>query len=1592
MALPKWITPAGNLGIIPELDYYEYPLDAYDATATGGIIYSTSFDASHSTWQFKNGTVSVTATGLPYHSYGNPSNPIVANVQSYNVTFPLTAGTNTPGAQTVTAPGLIGFWINGVAAISPKITTMLPSGYSNIPGYTYNVGNTNEVNFANVVAEDLAGGYTSLTSRGTGQYHYHNFKFSAAWESGNAHVAGSTTNLGTAELDEIPYLNTRLTHSDGHSKILGWALDGYPIYGPYGYSVADDTTSAVQKMVSGYTVKDFGYRTAAVADPNRYPLGIFVEDYEFTDAGDLDQHNGRYCITPDYPEGTYAYFVTLDIDDNPVYPYVIGNTYYGTPARITQNNSQVTTSGLGVAPAGSILNTPRILGLEFTHISGDLPLGIQVNRIGKLQGVPLSERGPDQNVEYTFTIRARNTTTNEVADRTFSLTVTNISPPVIIPRDVDLGIYLDGEEFNLQLEAVEFNPSASLIWELKSGELPPGITLSSAGLISGYLLPITENLEGIVPGWDRTGWNLRSWDFAPGTISKTFVFSIEVFDGANYDLTSYRITVFPRDSLTADNDELKVDTTYIRAEQTETRHTPIILTTQSDLTPVRQSSYFSFQVEAIDLDNDVLQYTVASLASGAFDEQTLIGESDPYITSVPVSGNLFAGMYPLTSVTEIDELDETSENIVDFTKVNLVNGDAIKVLDTSGFWQEATVNNFTTVRLSGNVRVSGNVGDFLNQPLSGANAVVTGFSTTTGVIVFGGNVIYANPGDFITQPSTGANATVAEAVSNGQAARVTYTAGNFTTTGGNIQINGSNVNVYPTSITCQTDVSASYLTTETFVMNTTAGWCFVNSANTLSIATSITSVGVILGSASTEGTIGFDEGRFDQGAIALPSGLSLEPDTGWITGQLPSQTINEVVYTFEVSVFKDLYPEYVTSRLYNLTVLGDLYNRIDWITPVDLGTIQNGDISDLMVQALSTRDKPLFYRLEPNTYKRLPQGLLLTSSGLITGRVSFEMFGLDGGTTTIDNNATEFDNFYTFTVEAADYDRTIASSRTFTLRVIRRNVSPYEDLYLRAMLSQEQRTRFLEIITDRRVFPINLIYRNEDPFFGLAKDIRTLFLPGVVASKLSEYADAVLNNHFNKRIGFGEIKTARALDENFQPKYEVVYIELKDDNTTADGLWPAQEIDLSGIIDTPYYDLMGNIYTTAYPNAFDNMQTEVLNSIGYENKGALPDWMTSRQENGRVLGFKRAVVLAYTVVGGSKTIAYRLTQNGFNFNQLDFTVDRYQVDNSYSDNYNLDINRFVASEETTFDRYPRLGSVFGNKGTVNFAVSTPFEDINMHTTTYIKTTIGGLDGYKNFKDGDLLVFAEQEFRRDQNDIGSYNQGWNRVITSWDGNTWDFDVDTGDNAYQLVVGWAPDTYYQAGYTILNSGAYYRVNYSFFSGAVFANDLVYLGAFDNYNRKFEETPFDSDETVNSLTAIPLTAPVGTTPGLGWDEADYVPGYNEHNLDSSIANERIGIWRVNIDNNDMVTLTFQTEMEFYDRIFVKNGSSYGGTNIYYDPVVKENNLIPNYSIIPQQISTEYTTFDGNGTRFFNNRDEYTVPGSRDKYIKFAKTGVFT
>ncbi|AOV60446.1 baseplate wedge initiator [Synechococcus phage S-CAM9] len=117
-----------------------------------------------------------------------------------------------------------------------------------------------------------------------------------------------------------------------HSPILGWAYDGSPIYGPYGHGFK--TGGAIRRMIPGYTLVSKGNRPPV----SLFPLGYFINDYIFTNDGDLDEFNGRFCKTPEYPDGVYAYFCTIQATNSskfpfvntrePAFPYVLNNFKY----------------------------------------------------------------------------------------------------------------------------------------------------------------------------------------------------------------------------------------------------------------------------------------------------------------------------------------------------------------------------------------------------------------------------------------------------------------------------------------------------------------------------------------------------------------------------------------------------------------------------------------------------------------------------------------------------------------------------------------------------------------------------------------------------------------------------------------------------------------------------------------------------------------------------------------------------------------------------------------------------------------------------------------------------------------------------------------------------------------------------------------------------------------------------------------------------------------------------------------------------------------------------------------------------------------
>jgi YHYH protein/Secretion system C-terminal sorting domain len=303
-----------------------------NSTAVGNSILVNCQKVEYSTnWAY------ISTKGVPSYPTGpfQDGNPSQATDQNAIFKFPLAPQQNT-GTKTPTTGGNIGVFINGVALFDYRdgvawntAGNALCGGPGN-PPCPGGMGAAQPWNRDAIPAEkagfDCAKGHPAM-----GNYHHHQnpsaFKLDLT-------VISTVCNL--YDSDGLYVINPAQ-----HSPLVGFAYDGFPIYGAYGYKNADGTGGIV-RIKSSYQLRNITVRTqwadgTAVANgpavSATYPLGYFREDYEFVahanEADYLDVHNGRFCKTPEYPNGTYAYFCTVNAAHNSAYPYVVGPTFYG---------------------------------------------------------------------------------------------------------------------------------------------------------------------------------------------------------------------------------------------------------------------------------------------------------------------------------------------------------------------------------------------------------------------------------------------------------------------------------------------------------------------------------------------------------------------------------------------------------------------------------------------------------------------------------------------------------------------------------------------------------------------------------------------------------------------------------------------------------------------------------------------------------------------------------------------------------------------------------------------------------------------------------------------------------------------------------------------------------------------------------------------------------------------------------------------------------------------------------------------------------------------------------------------------------------
>ena len=272
--------------------------------------------------------------------------------------------------------------------------------------------------------------------------------------------------------------------------------------------------------------------------------------------------------------------------------------------------------------------------LFYSFISGSLPGGMYVTRTGELRGIPTVLSTVNQTAVSTFTIRATNPD-GTVADRSFSLTVSNINGPQIIPRPDLIGAWFDGNFLDYTFSSVNDNPNATQTWSIIQGDIPPGTTFTSNGRLFGYVDVIAENITEL--GFEAAPIESVIFDALPLSTDKYYNFTIQVTDELKVDTLNVRLLIVSKGNYTADNALTIINNTFISVDA-DNKYRPFILNNPDSLPVLVSGSRFAYKFVAYDPEDEDVSWRIDELAFSGMDEldaavsQTFVGNgtSGPY--------------------------------------------------------------------------------------------------------------------------------------------------------------------------------------------------------------------------------------------------------------------------------------------------------------------------------------------------------------------------------------------------------------------------------------------------------------------------------------------------------------------------------------------------------------------------------------------------------------------------------------------------------------------------------------------------------------------------------------------------------------------------------------------------------------------------------------------------------------------------------------------------------------------------------------------------------------------------------------------------
>jgi hypothetical protein len=1076
-----------------------------------------------------------------------------------------------------------------------------------------------------------------------------------------------------------------------------------------------------------------------------------------------------------------------------------------SPTSFSIASTSTATSALTLSTATGLLVARLYQSLYYQVIAGTLPSGIQCSATGLITGVPqavssLQGVPTEVNADITskFTLRVYTEKTvngvevpDRIADRTFTLTVTGNDVPEFVtpagafadnntasfvgsvsgttltvtsivsgtialgmslkgpgiqvgttivdfingiggtgtyvvsisqsmtstPITGTVGEYYDGDRVELQIEYTSTDNNEAVIIRKIAGELPPGLSISTGGLISGYIAPAPNENE--TPGYDLTPIGSVPYDFISSAVSRNYQFTLEITDGKSSNIRTFTIFVYNREDLVADDTYITADSVFVTSDETPERAPFLLNYNPSYLGVARGENYYAYRFIGQDYDKDELEYLISVNEGFGL---------PPGLTLDPNSG-WYYGYIPDQGVTEITY----SFNIQVRAKTLLCT---------------ATTAGTNLITCNDNDRADMYVGAEIVFEGTGFGGITAG--TTYYVIA-------------IPSPTTFQISTTITGLP------VSLTTATGSLKGVPVDIPSSQL--YPFSLTVSGALDAEVV------------WLTDSDLGTVENgSTSLLKVEAV-NRGGRQLTYRLKSGAFNE----LPQGLTLLP-TGEIAGRVTFNTfaidlgettfdrsqstisgLQETTWDSSFTFTVNAYAEDTEQILYKVSEViveagGSGFSSaptIEFSTPVGASAIQAQATVSVSGGAIT--------------------GVTVTNSGrAYTEPATITLTGAGSG-----------ENL-TVVMQATGVRDIISVFKTFTVKVVRAYNKPYQNLFVLAMPPQNDRALLQQLLTNTDIFVPEYIYRPDDPNFGLSTRVKYQHAFGLDPDSFGTYVDSLYLNHYWKNLVLGQIETAQALDADGNVIYEVVYSKIIDNLVNDAGQSVNKIVTLPYAIVDP---LDGSTeINSVYPNSLINMRDQVIDVVGQVST-KLPLWMTSKQTNGRVLGFTPAWTICYTKPGRSRQVAYYLEQYfGNQLNRIDFKVDRYELDSTLSRNWDTGTQDWTPQPSlTTFDRFNTTG--FTDLGIVDGATELPFADINGKTLSDINAA-GGIDGYTwinigNFpspaaevyiEDGSKIIFVKQE------NFPTYTD----VNAAWAFNTDSFDELGFDSSTSSAVA-TPGTY-------------------------------------------------------------------------------------------------------------------------------------------------------------------------------------------------------